>query len=102
MFMIHTLGRSGLAVSPHGLGTMTWGRETDEHEAAEMLDLFLSSGGNYIDTAPFFGEGRAEHIVGTLATAVGRENLVVALHSGVRADGDRRVDASPSHLCLVC
>ena len=43
-------------MSPHGLGTMTWGRETDEHEAAELLDLFVTSGGNFLDTAPFFGE----------------------------------------------
>ena len=31
------LGRSGLAVSRLGLGTMTWGRDTDEHEAADQL-----------------------------------------------------------------
>ena len=96
--MVHTLGRSGLAVSPHGLGTMTWGRETDEHEAAEMLDIFMTSGGNYVDTAPFFGEGRAEHIVGKLVASVGRDNLVIGLHTGVKADEERRVDASRSHL----
>ncbi|MDU5062452.1 MAG: aldo/keto reductase, partial [Actinomyces sp.] len=26
-------GRSGLSVSDVGLGTLTWGRDTDEHEA---------------------------------------------------------------------
>ena len=35
------LGRSGLKVSRLGLGTMTWGQDTDEHEAAEQLSLFL-------------------------------------------------------------
>jgi len=33
------LGRSGVRVSRLGLGTMTWGRDTDEHEAAEQLRL---------------------------------------------------------------
>ena len=31
------LGRSGLVVSRLGLGTMTWGRDTDEDEAAMQL-----------------------------------------------------------------
>lgn len=32
------LGRTGLRVSSVGLGTMTWGRDTDELEAKEQLD----------------------------------------------------------------
>ena len=35
------LGRTGLRVSRLGLGTMTWGRDTDEHEAADQLKAFL-------------------------------------------------------------
>ena len=41
-------GRSGLLVSSVGLGTMTWGRDTDEHEAAEQLSLFLDAGGTLV------------------------------------------------------
>jgi aryl-alcohol dehydrogenase-like predicted oxidoreductase len=96
--MNRTLGRSGLQVSPHGLGTMTWGRETDIHEATEMLDVFASAGGNYLDTAPYFGEGRAEQIVGQALQQFDREAFILASHTGVRADGERRVDASRSHL----
>lgn len=95
---MRSVGRSGLQVSPHGLGTMTWGRETDEHEAAELLDLFITSGGNVIDTAPFFGEGRAESIVGKLLHEFDREALVIAAHAGVRTSEERRIDASRSHL----
>jgi len=96
--MNRSLGRSGLQVSPHGLGTMTWGRETDVHEATEMLDVFASAGGNYLDTAPFFGEGRAEQIVGQALQQFDREAFVIASHAGVRADSERRVDASRGHL----
>ena len=45
------LGSSAVEVSRLGLGTMTWGRDTDEHEAAEQLRHFLDAGGNLIDTA---------------------------------------------------
>ena len=87
-------------MSPHGLGTMTWGRETDEHEAAELLDLFVTSGGNFLDTAPFFGEGRAETVAGKLIHEYDREALVIASHAGVRTAGERRIDASRTHLLL--
>lgn len=77
---------------------MTWGRETDEHEAAEMLDLFMASGGNYVDTAPFFGEGRAELIAGKLFREIDRDRLIIASHAGVRTDGERRIDCSRVNL----
>ena len=39
------LGRTGLRVSRLGLGTLTWGRDTDEHDAADQLKAFLEAGG---------------------------------------------------------
>jgi len=48
---LRQLGRSGVRVSRLALGTMTWGRDTDEHEAAEQLRFYLDAGGNFIDTA---------------------------------------------------
>ena len=44
-------GTSGLTLSRLGLGTMTWGRDTDEIEAADQCRAFLDAGGNFIDTA---------------------------------------------------
>ena len=38
------LGRSGLQVSRVGLGTLTWGRDTDEHEARDQLKSFVEVG----------------------------------------------------------
>ena len=40
------VGRTGLRVSRLGLGTMTWGSQTDEHEAREQLSAFVAAGGN--------------------------------------------------------
>ena len=46
------LGRTGLRVSSVGLGTMTWGRDTDELEAKEQLDIFLDAGGTLVTPPP--------------------------------------------------
>lgn len=90
------LGRSGLKVSRLGLGTMTWGRDTDEHEAAEQLSLFLEAGGTLLDTAAGYGDGESERVIGALlATKVDREEVVLATKAGVsRRSGMRVVDTS--------
>src|ERR1700683_890655 len=59
-----TLGRSGCAVSAFGLGTMTFGAETDEPGAHEQLDRFAEAGGTLVDTADVDGDGRSEEIIG--------------------------------------
>ena len=49
-----TLGRSGLRVSPVTLGTMTFGDGSwgaDDETSVAILDRYLQSGGNFIDTA---------------------------------------------------
>ena len=60
------VGRSGLRVSRLGLGTLTWGRDTDEHEAADQFKEFVDAGGTLVDTAASYGEGAAEELLGSL------------------------------------
>ncbi len=48
------------------LGTMSWGRDTDEHEAREQLTAFVSAGGMLVDTAAAYGEGASEETLGAL------------------------------------
>ena len=50
----------GVSISRLGLGTMTWGRDTDENEAAQQLQYFVEAGGNLVDTAAVYGDGDAE------------------------------------------
>jgi aryl-alcohol dehydrogenase-like predicted oxidoreductase len=59
-----TLGRTGCAVSSLGLGTMTFGVETDEDGAHRQLDQFAEAGGTFIDTADVYGHGASETIIG--------------------------------------
>lgn len=120
------LGRSGLRVSPLSLGTMTfavdgWG-STDE-EAARMVDLYLDRGGNFIDTANFYGgmggserllgkllEGRRERVVlstkYTLTTQPGnpnasgnsRRNMVRSVEDSLRRMGTDYIDLYYLHM----
>ena len=59
-----TLGRSGCAVSTLTLGTMTFGKETDEAGSHAQLDTFLEAGGNLVDTADVYTGGTSEEIIG--------------------------------------
>jgi aryl-alcohol dehydrogenase-like predicted oxidoreductase len=92
------LGRSGLQVSSLGLGTMTWGRDTDEHEARDQLADFLAAGGTLVDTADVYVDGEAERIVGRLLAEVGRDDVVLATKAVGRRGRERRFDASRGHL----
>jgi len=97
---LRQLGRSGVRVSRLGLGTMTWGRDTDEHEAAEQLGFFLDAGGNFIDTAAVYGNGDAERVLGGfLGVMVPRDQIIIATKAGISfKSGERVVDNSRTSL----
>jgi aryl-alcohol dehydrogenase-like predicted oxidoreductase len=91
------LGRSGLTVSRLGLGTMTWGRDTDVDEAAAQLSAFVDAGGTLLDTADVYNEGESELLLGhLLRELVTRDDLVIATKAVITPDG--RYDASRRHL----
>jgi aryl-alcohol dehydrogenase-like predicted oxidoreductase len=83
-------------VSSLGLGTMTWGRETDADEAAAQLVAFHEAGGLLVDTAVSYSDGHSEEILGQLlADVIPREELVIATKAGLRRDDDGiRIDGS--------
>jgi len=59
-----TLGSTGCAVSALTLGTMTFGKETDEPGSHDQLDAFVAAGGNRVDTADVYNAGTSEEIIG--------------------------------------
>lgn len=89
-------GSSGLALSRLGLGTMTWGRDTDEIEAADQCRAFLDAGGNFLDTAATYGDGDSERVIGGLiGTLFSRDEVIIATKAGINfSDGLRKIDAS--------
>jgi aryl-alcohol dehydrogenase-like predicted oxidoreductase len=90
------MGGSGLSVSRLALGTMTWGRSTDEEEARAQLRAFVDVGGTLVDTAHGYSDGASEEIIGRLLEEeVSREDLVICTKSGIsRRAGQRIVDTS--------
>jgi aryl-alcohol dehydrogenase-like predicted oxidoreductase len=78
-----TLGRSGLRVSPLCLGTMTfgteWGWGSDKGDASAIFDLYLEKGGNFLDTADTYTNGKSEQLVGKfIKDAKVRDRVVLA------------------------
>lgn len=85
---IRKVGHTGLRVSATALGTMTWGSDTDADEAAVLLSDFIEAGGTLIDTAPGYGKGMAEEVLGSLlGERVSRRDVVLMTKAGVSASG---------------
>jgi aryl-alcohol dehydrogenase-like predicted oxidoreductase len=97
---LRAVGATGLTVSRLGLGTMTWGRDTDEHEARDQLISFVEVGGTLVDTAAGYGDGAAEELVGRLiGDVVARDEIVLATKAGIsRRSGRREAYASRGRL----
>lgn len=95
-----SLGNTGLKVSRLGLGTMTWGRDTDEHEAREQLKAYVEAGGTLVDTAAGYTDGDSERLIGSLlGGVVSRDEIVLATKAGIGRRGTERVqDASRGYL----
>jgi D-threo-aldose 1-dehydrogenase len=104
------VGRTALRVTEIGLGTATMGgkRFTVEHATGEaIVRAAWAAGIRYVDTAPFYGVGAAEHRVGdalrgedrnawVLSTKVGR---LLKPHRGPGESEDQGL--SPFHFDVV-
>ncbi|HMY09683.1 MAG TPA: aldo/keto reductase, partial [Marmoricola sp.] len=94
------VGRSGLSVSRLALGTMTWGRDTDQHEAQEQLTEFVNAGGTLVDTAFGYADGDSERLLGSLlGKVINREDIVLATKAGIfRKDREQVTNTSRGHM----
>jgi aryl-alcohol dehydrogenase-like predicted oxidoreductase len=86
---MRSLGRSEIPASVVGFGAWaiggwTWGG-ADEAESIRAIHAFLDAGGNLIDTAPVYGFGAGEEVVGK-AIADRRDRVVLATKCGMRWD----------------
>lgn len=95
-----TVGASGLQVSRLGLGTLTWASTTPTAQARAMVHDFVEAGGTLVDTAPTYGSGQAEELLGKLMhTDLTRDDLVISTKAGFRVeDGTRIIDTSRTAL----
>jgi aryl-alcohol dehydrogenase-like predicted oxidoreductase len=66
-----TLGHSGLIVSPLALGTMTFGTQrwgSPDNVSESIFNAYVEAGGNFIDTADVYANGRSEELIGGYVT----------------------------------
>ena len=77
------LGSTGLTVSEICLGTWRFNQEsdgvieTDRETAHDLLDLYDDHGGNFIDTAPGYGDTKSEAWIGEWLADRDREDYVI-------------------------
>lgn len=92
-----TLGRTGIQISEVGLGTWGMGGDrygrADDEESRRALLRALELGINHIDTAPIYGIGRSEEVVGR-AIAGRRHEVVLATKVGMFPSGRQSFDYS--------
>jgi aryl-alcohol dehydrogenase-like predicted oxidoreductase len=75
------LGRTGVKVSQLCLGTMMFGRSTNESDSVAIIEHALDQGINFVDTANAYSAGASESFVGK-ALARGRRPSVVLATKG--------------------
>lgn len=81
-----TLGRTGLKVSQLCFGTMSFGGDANEEEAAEMYKACRAAGINFFDCADVYSSGKAETILGKLMRSERDELIVTSKCFGSMSD----------------
>jgi aryl-alcohol dehydrogenase-like predicted oxidoreductase len=101
------LGKTGLEVSTIGCGTWqagpVWGSVPDEGIIGSVRHA-LEVGVNFIDTAPTYGEGRAEKLVAKALADVPREDFVLCnkCYCIIRPDNKRVFNLTGDSILKQC
>lgn len=105
-----SLGRSGLKVSLHSLGTMNFAGEglfgkvgsLSAGEARRLLDVSLDHGVNLVDTSNVYSTGRSEEVVGEILTGRSAEILVGSKVRFPMGKGPNEQGLSRHHIVAQC
>ncbi|MCI7551110.1 MAG: aldo/keto reductase [Actinomycetaceae bacterium] len=77
----NNIGASGLRAGFLGLGTLTWGMDTDLDDARRSLVALREAGGNFVDVSPLYSDGGAVSVLSELLkSSVGRNELIISAH----------------------
>ncbi len=95
------LGTSDLQVTEIILGTWAVGgtmwSEYDERGAVEAIETAIDQGINCIDTAPVYGGGHAEELIGT-AISGKRDKIIIATKCGLDIENGSRHNLKPESI----
>lgn len=96
------LNKTNLKVSSVGLGTWAYGNDTfgqvDDQQSIRAVKAAVDSGINLIDTAPAYGDGHAEKVVGKAIAGI-RDQVIIATKCGTHREGKKYIrDLSPQRI----
>lgn len=87
-------GRTNMNVSVVGLGAWeiggNWGPIEEEH-ALKLLNLAYINGVNFFDTAPVYGFGKSEEVIGKFLNQIPRDKVYIATKCGLEWDSRGRI-----------
>ena len=95
---LRPIGNTGMNVSEIGLGAWQlanpdWGI-SDKAEALRIVQKSLEAGCNFFDTAPGYGEGRSEELLGEGLKSVRKDIILCTKFSHYNAEGEGDFDAA--------
>jgi aryl-alcohol dehydrogenase-like predicted oxidoreductase len=99
------LGRSGLKVAPLAFGGNVFGWTVDESTSFQLLDAFVASGFNLIDTADMYStwapgnkRGESETILGNWLKRTGnRGKVLIATKAGMEMGAEQKRTLASIH-----
>src|ERR1035438_4962811 len=98
---LHSLGRTGIKVSPLCLGAMMFGAwgNPDHDDSIRIIHRALDAGINFIDTADVYSQGESEIIVGKALASLDRSRVVLAtkVHGNMSDDPNSQGNRSEEH-----
>lgn len=81
---------SRVCLGSWAMGGWLWGG-TDDQKSIDTIKKAFSMGVNFIDTAPVYGFGRSEEVVGSAVRQIGRSNIVLATKAGLEWQKNEKV-----------
>ncbi len=88
----------GRPISALGLGSLTWGRDTDDFEAREQIEVFFEAGGSLVDTSAEFNPNVFQ-IIQVALKGKPRDSYQISLH--LQTNENRRLFVDKVQSILV-
>jgi aryl-alcohol dehydrogenase-like predicted oxidoreductase len=92
------LGNAGLKVSRICLGTNMLGGYVDEKASIELVHTFLDNGGNFIDGADIYTQGKSEEAIGKALKGRRQEAVLATKVHGAMGSGPNDKGTSRQHI----